>query len=258
MCNGSATNSRQVNSYCFHKNYSCTACCGIFNLDFTDEERLAWLKRNTEDFLKLSLTDKKAIHEYRLQKEACLQPVVIRKDIYVCPFLGMVTSHKAGCMLHPQGSPHPQITLLEHPQNFSFYGESICQGYLCASAENHLVLHSFFSWVEMDLKYPFDFFAPARLLPQSILWRILQSHRNNQKEENTKFDKNEKKIYTLFKKKFEEKNIPISSFENWYVSQEDLEQQSNKILTALCQKENYISNVLDWQKVTNQKSHVFF
>lgn len=251
MCTGSLVNSKQESSYCFQENYSCTACCGIFNLDFSDDERLAWLKNNTEEFLKISLSNKKAIREYRLQKEACLQTVVIKKDVYVCPFLGMVASHKAGCLLHPQGSPHPQISQLEHPQNFSFYGESICQNYLCDSAENHLVSHTFFDWVEKDLKHPSDFFAATRLLPQATFWKLLQQHKNKKASV-------EKKLYQTFQNKLKEKNIPVTSFETWTVNQKDLEQQSNKILTALCQKETYISNVLDWQKTSSENNPLDF
>ncbi|MCX7632196.1 MAG: hypothetical protein N2Z22_02550, partial [Turneriella sp.] len=71
-----------------------------------------------------------------------------RQDIYVCPFVGIVSGKKIGCLLHPKGSPHPQIQLWPHPQNFSFYGESICLSYDCLVKERMLYRADFFLWAK--------------------------------------------------------------------------------------------------------------
>jgi hypothetical protein len=55
-------------------------------------------------------------------------------------------SLRTGCLLHPQGSPHPQIGLWEHPQNFSFYGEGICLSYDCLAKERRVFRPDFFTW----------------------------------------------------------------------------------------------------------------
>lgn len=148
---------------------SCSACCGIFNLKFNAAERTAWAQRNTEIFLALDLTKAENIVAYRKEREAETLPQRIRDDIYVCPFVGFVggenpgavsgaerpraavepgASVRTGCLLHPQGSPHPQISLWEHPQNFSFYGEGICLSYDCLAKERQAYRAGFFRWAE--------------------------------------------------------------------------------------------------------------
>ncbi len=119
---------------------SCSACCGIYNLRFSQTQLNDWLAENTKQFLSLNIEDANAIVEFRRQREAASLPYRFREDIYVCPFTGYIDPEKkrTGCLLHPVGSPHPQIRKLAHPQNFSFYGESICQTYDCLSKERRL------------------------------------------------------------------------------------------------------------------------
>lgn len=181
------------------------ACCGVFNLDFSDAQREQWLQQNTKDFLQLSLSDKKSIHEYRVQKEKLIETHRIKKDIYVCPFVGFIEENRGGCLLHPLGSPHPQIKLLQHPQNFSFYGESICQNYLCATAENKMADDSFFTWLSQkflqsdvsakkkqaeekssaclftylkEQNNEQNIFTASRFLPLSLFWKIIKNLKN--------------------------------------------------------------------------------
>lgn len=133
---------------------SCSACCGIFNLKFNAAEGTAWLQKNTEIFLALDLSKAENIVAYRKEREAETLPQRIRDDIYVCPFVGFVGGEnpsavsRTGCLLHPQGSPHPQISLWEHPQNFSFYGEGICLSYDCLAKERQAFRADFFRWAE--------------------------------------------------------------------------------------------------------------
>lgn len=77
-------------------------------------------------------------------------------------------SMRFGCLLHPQGSPHPQISILPHPQNFSFYGEGICQSYDCLAKERRAHRADFFRWAE---KAPL--FAYSRLASDHTLHRAL-------------------------------------------------------------------------------------
>ncbi|MCS6971813.1 MAG: hypothetical protein NZL89_02215 [Leptospiraceae bacterium] len=127
---------------------SCSACCGLFNLPFSEHERRLWLKKNTEEFLALDISQSETIVAFRQGKEKELLPQRIRQDIYVCPFVGIVSGKKIGCLLHPKGSPHPQIQLWPHPQNFSFYGESICLSYDCLVKERMLYRADFFLWAK--------------------------------------------------------------------------------------------------------------
>lgn len=119
------------------KDKSCSACCGYLNLKKSDAEKELWLKENTQIFLNTDISRADNIVQYRKIRETGLSDVRIRNDIYVCPFLGFIDAdhNRSGCLLHPKGSPHPQIHLWQHPQNFSFYGEGICLSYDCLNKE---------------------------------------------------------------------------------------------------------------------------
>lgn len=129
---------KKIQNYCFNEYTSCSACCGIYNLAFSPKELESWLLENTKIFLSLSLKNPREIYAYRKLREEKIEPYRIDKEVYVCPFVGYVESKKTGCLLHPQGSPHPEISLWENPQNFSFYGASICQNYNCVAKERRL------------------------------------------------------------------------------------------------------------------------
>lgn len=151
---------------CMGEKISCSACCGLFNLKMTDDERTVWVQTNTDTFLAADISEAGNIVAYRKEREAETLPRRIRDDIYVCPFVGFVDakngSHKeqhrvacepgaslrTGCLLHPQGSPHPQIGLWQHPQNFSFYGEGICLAYDCLAKERRAHSAEFFRWAD--------------------------------------------------------------------------------------------------------------
>ncbi len=133
---------------CMGEKKSCSACCGLFNLNMTDAERAAWVQKNTDTFLATDISKAESIVAYRKEREAETLPLRIRDDIYVCPFVGFVKNQRTGCLLHPQGSPHPQISLWAHPQNFSFYGEGICLSYDCLAKERRAHSAEFFRWAE--------------------------------------------------------------------------------------------------------------
>ena len=153
---------------CMGEAKSCSACCGLFNLKATDVERRAWVDENTRLFLALDLSSAANIVNYRKEREAVTLPRRVRADIYVCPFVGDVASGKTGCLLHPQGSPHPQIGLWQHPQNFSFYGEGICLSYDCLAKERKVHRADFFLWAAGASVFDY-----ARLASDHTLHRTL-------------------------------------------------------------------------------------
>lgn len=123
---------------CMRTNVSCSSCCGLNNLNLTDQERRKYLRDNTKQFLQTDISQAENIVQFRQAGEQRLESLRIIREHYVCPFLGELSESHSGCLLHPLGSPHSQISLWEHPQNFSFYGEGICLTFDCLAKENNL------------------------------------------------------------------------------------------------------------------------
>ena len=180
---------------------SCSACCGLFNLKMTDAERTVWVQKNTDTFLATDISKAENIVAYRKEREAETLPLRSRDDIYVCPFVGFVKNQRTGCLLHPQGSPHPQIGLWAHPQNFSFYGEGICLAYDCLAKERRAYRSDFFPWAETAPLY-----AYARLASDHTLHRALSSLAIG--------DCNLSAFYTLLAELYETNQIVTTSFED--------------------------------------------
>ncbi len=153
---------------CMSEKFSCSACCGIYNLQMTAAERRQWLEENTRQFMALDLAKSESIVSFRKRRESVTLPRSVREDTYVCPFVGFIKNQQMGCLLHPMGSPHPQIGLLAHPQNFSFYGEGICQAYDCLAKERAVHRGDFFRWAENA-----DLAAYGRLASDHTLHRSL-------------------------------------------------------------------------------------
>lgn len=155
---------------CMRDKVSCSACCGIFNLRMTDNERSAWVQKNTDTFLALDISKADNIVAFRKERETETLPLRKRDDIYVCPFLGFVDTQnlKTGCLLHPQGSPHPQIGLWQHPQNFSFYGEGICLAYDCLAKERRAYSAEFFRWADGVSAFAYGRLASDHTLHRSL------------------------------------------------------------------------------------------
>lgn len=195
---------------------SCSACCGIFNLDLDDGARRAWIETNTHDFLALDLAHSENIVAFRKAREAATLPLRKRDDIYVCPFVGFVKTQPrlAGCLLHPTGSPHPQIGLWPHPQNFSFYGEGICLSYDCLAKERRAYSPAFFRWAEKA-----SLFAYSRLASDHTLHRALGRINFGNNDLNDFFD--------LLAKLYADYNIVTTSFE-------DIEKEIPTTIETLC------------------------
>ncbi len=153
---------------CMGETRSCSACCGLFNLKGDDAGRRAWIQQNTDQFLALDIAQAANIVNFRKEREAATLPNRVRDEIYVCPFIGYVRGEKTGCLLHPVGSPHPQIALWPHPQNFSFYGEGICLSYDCLAKDRKAHRGDFFLWAETASTFEY-----ARLASDHTLHRTL-------------------------------------------------------------------------------------
>lgn len=176
--------------------YSCSACCGINNLTMPYIELRGWLKQNTEHFLKLNLSKAEQIVQFRLTGEKNIENKKHDPTTYTCPFIGYIDKNRTGCLLHPVGSPHPQIGLLKHPQNFSFYGESICQTYDCQTKENEMA----------NLSYGYNQRNYSRFIPNYNLHIILKNYSWSNRI-------NVRALHRILLKLSETLNVHISSFE---------------------------------------------
>ncbi|MBI3394749.1 MAG: hypothetical protein HY042_02830 [Spirochaetia bacterium] len=114
-------------SACQNKGVSCGACCGIFNLKLTADERRSLIDERGRDFRLVDLKIPHMIAGYRRAREAKEEGIERgNPEIYVCPYYGPIADGTlSGCMIHPSLTGNP------HSQNFSFYGTSICQAYDC-------------------------------------------------------------------------------------------------------------------------------
>ncbi|AFM11160.1 hypothetical protein Turpa_0506 [Turneriella parva DSM 21527] len=188
---------------CMSERLSCSACCGIFNLKGSDADRRAWVAENTRQFLELDISVAVNIVQYRKDREAVTLPNRVRDDIYVCPFLGFVDTQnqKTGCLLHPQGSPHRQISLWPHPQNFSFYGEGICLSYDCLAKDRKAYTGDFFAWASTA-----TLFAYARLASDHTLHRALGRFAGG--------GVSLQQFYTVVAHLYERHNVVTTSFED--------------------------------------------
>lgn len=222
-----------MNNPCMGETKSCSACCGLFNLKGSEDDRHDWIRRNTEEFLSLDISLAANIVNYRKEREAATLPQRIREDIYVCPFVGFIdplrtvrradgvrasdephASLRTGCLLHPQGSPHPQIGLWARPQNFSFYGEGICLSYDCLAKERRVYRADFFLWAEKASVFDY-----ARLASDHTLHRSLAAM--------TDLPVDLTRFYSLLASLYAERGVVTTSFE-------DIEKSLPESSAALC------------------------
>ncbi|MCR9143150.1 MAG: hypothetical protein NXI24_12925 [bacterium] len=146
---------------------SCGACCGIFNLDLRNagpdpvRARSDLLIERTRAFATVRFDQAADFVAYRQAREAAEESIPrFNSEIYACPFFGLIdwdlstdsdldvsgdinangdrdgegegesgASGRTGCLAHPAR------TGLDHTQNFSFYGASICQAYDCRNKD---------------------------------------------------------------------------------------------------------------------------
>lgn len=96
---------------------SCSACCGLFNFTDISREYLSrFLARGgIRSSACLSSNDSTDQGDGRPIRDA---------TSYICPHQGLVYNKRPGCLLHPS---YRNTTL----RNNSFFGETICNGFLC-------------------------------------------------------------------------------------------------------------------------------
>lgn len=100
---------------------SCTACCGLFNFRDISRENLA-----------------RFLEEGASRSGECIKSgnspdegdgsAIRDSTSYICPHQGLIFNRRPGCLLHPAY----RITTL---RNQSFFGEKICNGFLCPAHE---------------------------------------------------------------------------------------------------------------------------
>jgi hypothetical protein len=154
-----------VSSLCQSNAHSCGACCGIFNLNVSKQELDHILRERTEDFQKnTNFQTRWTLSAYRKRREELEEEISrVDKTTYVCPFLGMISSNRIGCMIHPVYSGDPKS------QNLSFYGASICQGYDCKTKE-HQLADSLQTLLEQD---SLDYFIYSNLVADYITFHLI-------------------------------------------------------------------------------------
>ncbi len=128
-------------SACQRETVSCGACCGVFNLELDRAGRRRLLLERFGAFASVKFQEASTFVEYRREREEHeARYNRLNHETYVCPFYGYLPDGDArgeepppdtrtGCMIHPSR------TGLEHSQNFSFYGASICADYDCSCKE---------------------------------------------------------------------------------------------------------------------------
>jgi len=187
---------------CHSATNSCSACCGLYNTTLSDQCRSEWLEENTANFLKLDLIDRESVIAFRQIGESWLNRHKINQEIYNCPFLGYTSKLTTGCLLHPEGSPHPMIknSRLDKTRNYSFYGEQICSGYDCL-AKNKII--------DEPGRYP-------ELSPGGLAYGRWVSNHNLIEAlalVTGATAKDPKKTGRIIEKYIEENNLPVTSFE---------------------------------------------
>ncbi len=214
---------------CFNGRNSCSACCGLFNLALDENERIKWLQKNTDLFIGLDLSGQHALFEFRQKKETQLNQYKIHENVYVCPFLGFANGKNGkkqpGCLLHPAGSPHKQVAALNRPQNFSFYGESICAAYDCLAKQSY-----------SDKKTPAHRWAYARWVSNHNLKAVVEAIcRNNPAVREP--------LSEAIWKILEKAEIPVTSFEAPLVLDCYETHELWSVLGTLLQPEGYLDDV---------------
>jgi hypothetical protein len=248
---------------CYGKDASCSACCGINNIDLSQDEKKERLLENTRNFLEINLSDQALVLKFRSSGEDYLKKLMIRPDVYICPFIGFTgeMSNKTGCLLNRDGSPHDQVKVIEAPLHFSFYGENICKTYDCVGKQNIL---SIISQKESGDASP----GELRRGIFDILTRNLQDWRNNGENHRAlfgnldpltygKFISNHNLVSTCQKiiekhpgvenalidqivEKLEKTEIPVTSFEMSLTFEFFTDEQLWHVLGTLFYRQGYI------------------
>lgn len=205
-------------------NFSCGACCGLFNLKLSSSEYEKILTERTR-FMESSVDFEKPWTVSNFRKKREKEEENHKKNdetIYNCPYLGYIDDNrkKIGCMIHPGKTKNPLS------QNFSFYGASICQGYICKNIDRDTSS----DWESIFISMNLDSYMYSELSADHITIECIEGF-------------------------FKEKKIPIKYIFNNYSSliKEILLHKFNKSKTSLLNmtsfeldmNTNYIDNYFD-------------
>ena len=112
---------------------SCGACCGLYNLQEADEDRLQqMLQQRTEAFARTS-RQIEALSDFGRKITQDLGDRSPIPGFHHCPFLGLIGEDRTrvGCLLHPLGQGNDGVDF----RGLSHYGGMACRVYFCPSHE---------------------------------------------------------------------------------------------------------------------------
>jgi len=134
---------------------SCSACCGLMN--FSDISRQALTrflasgaKRSSTHLSASDITDQGDGRQIR--------------DLtsYICPHQGLIFNKRPGCLLHPQYR-------MESMRHESFFGEQICDGFLCPA---HEILTTYHKKAIINLIDDWYCYTIAVIDPVTTVWLL--------------------------------------------------------------------------------------
>ncbi len=134
---------------------SCSACCGLFNFRDISRENLArFLKRG-------------ATRSSTFAADGNIADQGDGRDVrdltsYICPHQGLIFNKRPGCLLHPQY----RISTM---RNKSFFGETICNGFLCPA---HAIFSTEQKKTVIDLADGWYTYTIAIIDPESTVWLL--------------------------------------------------------------------------------------
>lgn len=134
---------------------SCSACCGLFNsMDISRENLLRFLRRGAARSSSFATAGNIEDQGDGLE--------VRDLTSYICPHQGLIFNKRPGCLLHPQ---YRTSTM----RNKSFFGETICDGFLCPA---HTILSIEQKKIIIDLANGWYIYTIAIIDPESTVWLL--------------------------------------------------------------------------------------
>ena len=134
---------------------SCSACCGLFN--FRDISR-----ENLSGFLRRGATRSSSFAAAGNIADQGDGMEVRDLTSYICPHQGLIFNKRPGCLLHPQ---YRTSTM----RNKSFFGETICDGFLCPA---HAIFSTEQKKIIIALADGWYTYTLAIIDPDSTVWLL--------------------------------------------------------------------------------------
>jgi hypothetical protein len=134
---------------------SCSACCGLFNFrDISRENLSRFLRRGAARSSSFAAAGNIADQGDGLE--------VRDLTSYICPHQGLIFNKRPGCLLHPQ---YRTSTM----RNKSFFGETICDGFLCPA---HAIFSTEQKKLIIGLADGWYTYTIAIIDPESTVWLL--------------------------------------------------------------------------------------